>query len=400
MGQSDARYRIETARIEDRHLVVGWGDGHESRFHPVWLRHQCECKLCGTPVNAVRGLRLHHIPGDIAPALHMNDRARVQLEWSNDRHRSTYAARWLRDHCYSARERRLRKHRPTLWDGRIAADPPRAAFSEAESVPSTRLAMLEAVRDAGFCVVSDVPTDPGQAHRLIELVGPQRRTHFGTYRLTNKATVDNVGDITAALDPHTDETYRLSAIGVTVFQVLRPSVDGGHSTLVDGFEAVRRLRDAWPADFELLTRVPIAAQRLDHAHNSGGQARWYAASLPVIKVDFDGDLCGVRLNERQIGPLDLDPDLIEPCYRALGRLFELAYDPDLRVTFALQQGEGLLFDNQRVLHGRTAFTPEAPARSVLTSSVDLEDFHSTLRLLQRDLGRHDPPLRLRQGMAA
>ena len=200
--------------------------------------------------------------------------------------------------------------------------------------------------------------------------------------------------------PHADETYRLSTIGITVFQVLRPSTEGGHSTLVDGFEAARRLRTAWPEDFDLLTKVPITGERRDAAHNSGGQAKWFSATMPMIRVDFDGEISGVRLNERQIAPLDLPGDLIEPCYRALRRLFEILYDPDLRLTFELQAGDGLIFDNQRVLHGRTAFEPEEPARSVLTSSVDIEEFHSSLRLLTESLRGRVPPMRLSQGMVA
>ncbi|MFA9420576.1 MAG: hypothetical protein ACERLB_10535 [Gammaproteobacteria bacterium] len=66
-----------------------------------------------------------------------------------------------------------------------------------------------------------------QAQRLIFLVGTQRQTHYGSYELSKKSTMDNVGDVTSALDPHTDETYRLSAIGITVFQVRHPSANGG-----------------------------------------------------------------------------------------------------------------------------------------------------------------------------
>ena len=235
---------------------------------------------------------------------------------------------------------------------------------------------------------------------LFGLIGPHRQSHYGTYTLSKKEAVDNVGDITDALDPHVDETYRLSTIGITVFQVLRPSSNGGHSTLVDGFEAVRRLREAWPADFELLTKVPITGERRDAAHNSGGQAKWYAATMPMIRVEFDGDVSGVRLNERQIAPLEVPDNLIEPCYRALRRIFDILYDPDMRLTFELKAGDGLIFDNQRVLHGRTAFEPEEPARSVLTSSVDLEEFHSSLRQLTESVRGVVPPLRLTQGMVA
>lgn len=393
------RFTMARAELSNGNVAVTWADGHESLFHAVWLRHQCTCASCGTPMNAVRGIRLHHIPEDISIETLDASNTGIELIWAGDGHHSEYQARWLREHCYSATERASRKRRPTLWDHSMEASPPVASLERAEADPANRLAVLEAIRDYGFCRIIDAPTDASQAHRLIEIVGPQRQTHYGTYTLSKKTSVDNVGDITDALDPHIDETYRLSTIGITVFQVLRPSSNGGASTLVDGFEAVRRLREQWPEDFDLLTRVPITAHRVDESHNSGGRTRWYMSRRPVIKVDSDGDVSGVRLNERQIAPLDIEADLVEPCYRALRRIFEILYDPDLRITFPLKAGEGLLFDNQRVLHGRTAFTPEEPARSVLTSSVDLEEFHSSLRLLQRELGVETTTPLLCQGMA-
>lgn len=400
MTVPDPRNVIASAAIEDGELAIGWRDGHRSRFHPLWLRHQCGCDFCGTAITAVRGLRLHHLPERPEPTLTETGEDAVTLVWRHDGHRSRYGARWLRDCCYSETERAGRKHRPSLWDRRIGAAPPNADMQEAERNPEARLALLEAVRDHGFCTIRNAPTEAAEAARLITLVGAQRHSHYGTYTLSKKQAVDNVGDITDALDPHVDETYRLSTVGITVFQVLRPSSKGGHSTLVDGFETVRRLREAWPEDFDLLTRVPITGVRRDAAHNSGGQTKWYAATLPMIRLDFDGEVSGVRLNERQIAPLDLPGDLIEPCYRALRRVFDILYDPELRLTFPLKAGEGLIFDNQRVLHGRTAFEPEDPPRQVLTSSVDIEEFHSSLRLLTEAVRGEVPPLRLHQGMMA
>lgn len=111
-------------------------------------------------------------------------------------------------------------------------------------------------------------------------------------------------------------------------------------------------------------------------------------------------MCGVHFNERQIAPLDLPAEMIAPCYRALRRIFTILYAPELRLTFKLKAGEGLVFDNQRILHGRTQFIAEQPARSVLTSSVDIEEFHSTLRILQASLGYQGPQVAYSQGMTA
>ncbi|SVB72964.1 uncharacterized protein METZ01_LOCUS225818, partial [marine metagenome] len=74
-------------------------------------------------MNGVRGLRLDLIPE--SPNLHEYsfDSDSLQLIWGGDRHVSTYGAKWLRDHCYSAEERALRKHQPVLWDKKIEIDP-------------------------------------------------------------------------------------------------------------------------------------------------------------------------------------------------------------------------------------------------------------------------------------
>jgi alpha-ketoglutarate-dependent taurine dioxygenase/DUF971 family protein len=393
-----ARHTILSVAKVENQLSVAWGDGHHSRFHPIWLRHQCWCTDCGTPETGVRGIRLHHIDEDIAIEHAVAQGDNVHVIWP-DGHRSDYAARWLRNHCYSEAERARRRVQPTLWDGAIARDLPVGSLTEAEADPAARLKILETVRDYGFCKIVDAPTDREESQRMIQLVGAQRQTHYGTYTLKKKTTVTNVGDTTGPLDPHVDEPYRYAAIGITVFQVLRPSSNGGASTLVDGFEAVRRLKEESPEDFDLLCNTKVTCQRFDPGDNSHGNMRWYKSRLPIIRLDDRGEVCGVRMNERQISPLDVPADQVVPVYRALKRLFRLLYSDDLRLTLDLEAGEGLLFDNQRLLHGRTGFTPETPPRAVLTSSVDLDDFHSSMRLLQRDLDPDAMHLVLQQGMA-
>ncbi len=394
-----ARHTLLSATVREGLLALQWGDGHESCFHAIWLRHQCWCRDCGTPVTGVRGIRLHHIDEAIAFGNVTLTGSGVRVTWSGEDHVSDYPADWLRNHCYSDRERARRRATPILWDASLGETLPSGSLKEAEECPSARLRILEAVRDYGFCKIVDAPTDKAESARMINLVGAQRQTHFGTYTLKNKKTVTNVGDTTGPLDPHVDEPYRFAAIGITVFQVLHPSATGGASTLVDGFEAARRLKAQYPADFDLLCRMRVTCQRLDPGDNSHGHLRWYKSRMPVIQLDDEREVCGVRMNERQISPLDVSADRVLPAYRALRRLFALLYDEDLRLTLELKGGEGLLFDNQRLLHGRTGFTQETPPRAVLTSSVDLDDFHSSLRLLQRDLEPDSVHMVLRQGMA-
>lgn len=69
MASPNPRNIIRGARVEHDELIIDWGDDHRSRFHPVWLRHQCECADCGSSVNAVRRIRTHHIPEVVGASL-------------------------------------------------------------------------------------------------------------------------------------------------------------------------------------------------------------------------------------------------------------------------------------------------------------------------------------------
>ena len=75
------------------------------------------------------------------------------------------------------------------------------------------------------------------------------------------------------------------------------------------------------------------------------------------------------------------------------------HDPELRVTFESRAGEGLMFHGQRVPCGRTAYMPEESARFVLTGSVDLDEFRSSLPVSTEQVSGEVPSTRVRQGMA-
>ncbi len=79
-------------------------------------------------------------------------------------------------------------------------------------------------------------------------------------------------------------------------------------------------------------------------------------------------------------------DMIEPYFAALRGLLEITYDEDEQLVLPLEVGDVLIFNNQRVMHGRTAFDRGEGGRHLRTCSVDLDEFHARLRMLSRRLG--------------
>ena len=73
-------------------------------------------------------------------------------------------------------------------------------------------------------------------------------------------------------------------------------------------------------------------------------------------------------------------------YDAVRELLQMIYDGVGQITIRLRPGETLVFNNQRLLHGRTAFDPSTSPREVRSYHVDLDEFHSRLRVVYAERG--------------
>lgn len=81
------------------------------------------------------------------------------------------------------------------------------------------------------------------------------------------------------------------------------------------------------------------------------------------------------------------------------KLLEIIYDEDEQLRLTLRSGEVLIFNNQRVMHGRTAFDATKALRHLRSCHVDLDEFYSSLRVLYRRFGREEADLNLPYGAA-
>jgi gamma-butyrobetaine dioxygenase len=77
----------------------------------------------------------------------------------------------------------------------------------------------------------------------------------------------------------------------------------------------------------------------------------------LIYVDALGRIRETRFSNRHVQPLRQSYTEVVAFYVAYRRFAELAYQPELQVTFKLNPGDCMVFDNTRILHVRTAFDP-------------------------------------------
>ena len=361
-------------------IEIEWGDGHRSRYHYVWLRHNCGCKACrhsGTDQNMNL---IESIPVDIQPSKFNVSADRLEISWDEEMHKTVYTSEWLRRHCYSEEQRRLRDFKPVLIDSSFAPSICQTDYRSYLETDTGLLETMEAVSRYGIAMVTSAPSVERTIVDLSTRIGPVRETNYGAIndmKVHNDQIVISYTD--AALTSHCDEPYCYEPLGIAFFHCMNSAIgEGGTSVFVDCFKIAEDLRTGDPEAFELLTQVPVQFMR-DHF---GEQE--YRAEGSVISLDYYGNLNGIRFAERPIAPLDIPGNLVPSFYRALGEFTRKVRDPNNELRLKMNNGDAVIFDNQRMSHGRTAFTGD---RHLRTAYVERDFFHSRLRVLSRKVGK-------------
>src|SRR5262249_50975184 len=107
-----------------------------------------------------------------------------------------------------------------------------------------------------------------------------------------------------------------------------------------------------------------------------------STSRPLIQLLDDGTIVGVHYNSRSIAPLRLPGNGTLAFYLAYRKFARLLHDPRFEVRIRLQAGDLVLFNNHRILHGRTAFNSSEP-RHLQGCYLDHDGLLSNLTALER-----------------
>ena len=365
-------------------LSISWDSGNNSSFHSIWLRDNCRCARCGDPAIGRRTLRLSSL--DLGVTINravITDEESglvVSLQWS-DGHRGDFGLDWLREHRYDDEARSGRYFSPRLWDAAFIADPAVFAFGEVAKDETTFHDLLLAVRRYGLAFLRDAPTTPSTLESFARRIGYIQENNFGRVQdLVVDPGKRSIANDVHELKPHTDEPYRASPPGIILFHCIETDVSGGGcSTFLDAFEAAGALRQEDPDGFYALVR------------NRQGFRRFFdgdvdlVAEFPLISLDESGDICGVRVNDRVHAPTCIPAEEVPVYYRGLHRFLQLVEDDGRMLKKVLRPGDMAIFDNHRILHGRSHLTVNG-RRWLQWVQLERGDFHSTLRITADRLG--------------
>jgi [2-(trimethylamino)ethyl]phosphonate dioxygenase len=360
-------------------LSIEWADGTLSEFASLWLRDNLPEDR--DPHSGQRLIDIADLPEDprIRSAVARN--AAVEVEWEAETGKASFELPWLRTHA-SNQSSRQAPFAPRHWlqgaDRNAARDFGWVAFPEAQADRALRERWLARLLEDGLAFLEDVPCNEDGILEAASLMGRVSETNYGrVFDVRSVAQPENLAYSDLGLGLHTDNPYREPVPGFQVLHAVLASPDGGESLFGDGFALAEHLRATSPDAFALLTETPVP-----FLYRSKDAELF--AERPLIQLSCSGEVMAVHYNSRSIAPLRLAAAAAAPFYRAYRRFAAVLRDPRFQLRIKLRDGDLAVFDNRRILHGRTAFSSARYPRHLRGCYLTRDSVYSEAALLRRE----------------
>lgn len=342
-----------------------------------------------------------HIHGTGLDWVSVDRKDRIRVTWSDNMHQSEYDVAWLQGH--SPRDKRpdaLKWHLEDsggrhVWGKDIRRPSQTLEYSEVMASDVGVQKLTNALKLRGYVLVDNTPYQDGEATKsLLERIAFIRETHYGGfYDFIPDLAMADTAYTNLALPAHTDTTYFTDPAGLQAFHLLshvpaasqeKPNGStkeqsddsppyypglGGETLLVDGLNAARTLQTEDPKAFSRLSTTGI----LWHASGNKGITIRPDKPYPVIellakrihRIRWNNDDRGILASPGSEHTIDW--------YQAARKWDEILRREENQRWISLKPGTTLIFDNWRVLHGRSAFTG---IRRMCGGYINRDDFHS------------------------
>jgi gamma-butyrobetaine dioxygenase len=361
-------------------LIIQWSDGSYGEFASIWLRDNLPQDR-----DSHSGQRLIDVT-DLPQEPRIRDatlaEADLLINWQGEDRASIIQLDWLYRQCgaVAAGETDFSPH-PWLEGARMDAKRDFAweSLGALAAEVATRRAWLLRLVQQGMAFVRDVPATDSGILEAMALAGRVAETNYGlVFDVRAVPQPENLAYSDVGLGLHTDNPYREPVPGFQALHTLVAAPDGGDSLFADGWALAAHLRDTDPDAFAILTRTPVPF------HYRSQQADLYA-ERPLIALDCNGTIIAVHYNSRSIAPLRLPAAECRTFYAAYRHFADLLRERAFQLTTRLAGGDLVLFDNQRILHGRTGFASARHPRHLRGCYLTRDSVYSQAALLQRPI---------------
>ena len=361
------------------YLKVLWSDGEESKFNYMWLRDNCS--TAHDKDSRHRMFNILDVSPEINPKnFNVNKDGNLEIEWSEDNHKSLYESKWLRDNCYTLKNNKKYMSPYELWDCSLEKNLQTVIISHKEIMETDKglIKWLELLHHKGIAIIKNAPTSEKSALPVLNKISHTRETFFKTpFEVINIPKPNNSAYTAHALRNHMDLPWFENPPGYQFLHCLINSAKGGDSSAVDAFAVADYLRKNEKDVFDILVNTPLKFRDKDYTQEAIRSV--YGTAISLTK---DGDYNDVRYSIATLDILDCHPDLMEKVYKAHHRFGNLLHDKKFQINFRLQPGDIFCFNNRRLLHGRTEFDPNSGNRHLQGYYMDRDEIIGRLNYLK------------------
>ncbi|MEM9755549.1 MAG: TauD/TfdA family dioxygenase, partial [Pseudomonadota bacterium] len=354
-------------------LGLSWPGGDRQDYPYIWLRDNDPAGF--HPVTEERTADLLEIPATPQAETAAFAGDAIEVHW-RDGATSRFGLDWLNTHRPGKPSLDPARRAPVVWRSgfevaRFAADAILGSDGELRD-------WLDATATKGITIIEGVGREPGAGLAMAQRVGFLRETNFGvSFEVKSKPNPINLAYTALALPLHTDLPNQELPPGFQFLHCIANEASGGGSVFADGYALAEALRDADPAAFDLLARIPIPFRFHDRSTD-------IRVHHPVIGLAPGSDTVQeVCWSTHMADTFDMAADVMPAYYDAYRAFMTLTRDPAFQVRLKLKAGEIVVFDNRRILHGRDAFNPNEGYRHLQGCYVDRGEFLARLRVLSR-----------------
>ena len=362
------------------YLKVIWNDGEESKFNYLWLRDNCPS--AHDKDSRHRMFNILNVSQDINPKKYdVNEEGKLEIEWSEGGHISYFDQNWLRDNCYTIKNKKKYVSPYQLWDCSLEKDLQSVRINHDDIISSDQglIKWLELLHFKGIAIVTNAPTEKKSAFPVLNRISHTRETFFKTpFEVINIPKPNNSAYTAHALRNHMDLPWFELPPGYQFLHCLINDSEGGNSSAIDGFAVAEYLRNNEKETFQTLSTIPLKFRDKDYTQQSH---RSFHA--PAISLTKDNDFHDIRFSVATMDALDCHPDVMDKVYKAHHRFGNLLHDKKFQINFRLEPGDIFSFNNRRVLHGRTEFDPNSGHRHLQGYYMDRDEIIGRLNYLKR-----------------
>ena len=357
-------------------FTATWSDQSSDELPFIWLRDNDPHEV--HPDTGERTFDLTRVALNIQPQSYQLEDAGQQelvIVWPNKAEPSRYSAEWLTAHRPGKPRYDPALIEKKAWSAADMSSLPRFSAKDCEDNAKALKNALCTLKSTGIIVIDGLEDDLSAGEKFGDLIGFKRETNFGVvFEVKSKPDPNNLAYTSLTLPLHTDLANQEFIPGNQFLHCYRNDATGGDSVFADAMTILDEFKHECPKQYQLLTELAVPWHFKD-------QQTDLRQHRPIIGLDSNGKFKSLTFNAHIADVPDFDAQTLHLFYAAYRELMCRIRSAKHTIEYKLMNGEMVIFDNQRVMHGRTSFDPESGARHLRGYYIEHNEIENRIRML-------------------